>query len=134
LGSRGREKSICQCRADAKPCGNGSPVGNLSDQVRAIRQPTALPAISPSLHFANPLSTDYSLVPSPKYGGIIRNCAMKSAAEYRAYAEQCIESAKTARSQEERDALLEMARAWIEQAHQVEHSSTVQKPAKPEPR
>jgi hypothetical protein len=59
---------------------------------------------------------------------------MKSAAEYRAYAEQCIESAKTARSQEERDSLLEMARAWIEQAHQVEHSSTVQKPAKPDPR
>jgi hypothetical protein len=100
--------------------------------------PSANPPLSPpfylSLHFANPLSTDYSLVPSPKYRGIIRNCAMKSAAEYRAYAEQCIESAKTARSQEERDALLEMARAWIEQAHQVEDSSTVQKPAKPEPR
>jgi hypothetical protein len=59
---------------------------------------------------------------------------MKSAAEYRAYAEQCIESAKTARSPEERDVLLEMARAWIEQAHQAEHSPGVEKPAKPGPR
>jgi cellobiose-specific phosphotransferase system component IIA len=59
---------------------------------------------------------------------------MKSAAEYRAYAEQCIESAKTARSPEERDALLEMARVWIEEAHQAEHSSISQEPAKPEPR
>jgi hypothetical protein len=36
---------------------------------------------------------------------------MRSAAEYRAYAEKCIEWAKAARSEEERDALLEMARA-----------------------
>src|SRR6516162_1972886 len=45
---------------------------------------------------------------------------MKSAGEYRAYAEQCIESAKTAHSQEARDALLEMARVWIDAAHQLE--------------
>jgi hypothetical protein len=56
-----------------------------------------------------------------------------SAAQYRAYAEQCIESAKTAHSQQDRDALLEMARVWIEQAHQAEHSSTVENPAKPTP-
>jgi hypothetical protein len=57
---------------------------------------------------------------------------MKSAAEYRAYAEQCIEAAKTARSQEARDALLETARGFVEEAHQSERSP--KKPAKPEPR
>jgi hypothetical protein len=57
---------------------------------------------------------------------------MKSAAEYRAYAEQCIEAAKTARSQEARDALLETARGFVEEAHQAERSP--KKPAKPEPR
>jgi len=57
---------------------------------------------------------------------------MPSAAEYRAYAEQCIESAKNARSPAERDALLEMARVWIDQAHQAERSSISQNPAEPE--
>jgi hypothetical protein len=42
------------------------------------------------------------------------------AAEYRAYAEKCIESAKSAHSQQDRGGLLEMA--------------TVQKPTKPGPR
>jgi len=41
---------------------------------------------------------------------------MRSAAEYRAYAEQCVERAKTARSDAERDALLDMARTWLEAA------------------
>jgi hypothetical protein len=58
--------------------------------------------------------------------------AMKSAAEYRAYAEQCIESAKTAHSQEARDALLEMARVWIDAAHQTEGLRGTQRTAKPE--
>jgi hypothetical protein len=59
---------------------------------------------------------------------------MKSAAEYRAYAEQCIESAKTAHSQEARDALLEMARVWIDAAHQLEGLRATQRTTKPEPR
>jgi hypothetical protein len=58
---------------------------------------------------------------------------MKSAAEYRAYAEQCIESAKTAKSQEARDALLEMARVWIDAAHQLDQLKIAQRPIKPKP-
>jgi len=42
---------------------------------------------------------------------------MKSSAEYRAYAEKCVEWAKDAHSQEERAALLEMARTWLDAAH-----------------
>ena len=57
---------------------------------------------------------------------------MKSAAEYRAYAEQCIESVKTAHSQEARDALLEMARVWIDAAHQSEGLRATQRTTKPE--
>jgi hypothetical protein len=56
---------------------------------------------------------------------------MKSAAEYRAYAEQCIEAAKTAHSQEARDALLEMARVWIDAAHQLEGLRGAERTAKP---
>jgi hypothetical protein len=41
---------------------------------------------------------------------------MKSAAEYRAYAEQCVEWAKAAHTGEERDALLDMARTWLDAA------------------
>jgi hypothetical protein len=52
---------------------------------------------------------------------------MTSAAEYRAYAEQCIESAKTASSQEGRDALLEMARVWIDAAHQLDQLQIAQR-------
>jgi hypothetical protein len=55
---------------------------------------------------------------------------MKSAAEYRAYAEKFVESAKIARSVEERAALLEMASFWVELARQAQHSSAVQKPTK----
>jgi hypothetical protein len=58
---------------------------------------------------------------------------MKSAAEYRAYAEQCIESAKTAQSQETRDALLEMARVWVDAAHQSDRLRATQRTIKPEP-
>jgi len=53
-------------------------------------------------------------------------CAMRSASEYRAYAEQCIDSAKTARSGEELDALLEMARVWLEAAHRADDFRLVQ--------
>ena len=66
--------------------------------------------------------------------GYLRCCVMKSAAEYRAYAEQCIESVKTARSQEARDALLEMARVWIDAAHQLDQLRAVQRTTKPESR
>jgi hypothetical protein len=66
--------------------------------------------------------------------GHLRCCVMKSAAEYRAYAEQCIESAKTARSQEACDALLEMARVWIDAAHQLDQLRVVERTTKPEPR
>jgi hypothetical protein len=52
---------------------------------------------------------------------------MKSAAEYRAYAEQCIESAKTASSQDAGDALLEMARVWIDTAHYLDQLQTAQR-------
>jgi hypothetical protein len=45
---------------------------------------------------------------------------MKSAAEYRAYAEKCVEWAKDARSEEERAALLEMARTWLEAAQMAD--------------
>ena len=57
---------------------------------------------------------------------------MKSAAEYRAYAERCIESAKTAHSQEARDALLEMARVWVDAAHQSEGLRATPRTTKPE--
>jgi hypothetical protein len=59
---------------------------------------------------------------------------MKSAAEYRAYAEQCIEATKTAHSQEARDALLEMARVWIDAAHQMDQLRVVQRTVNPESR
>jgi hypothetical protein len=52
---------------------------------------------------------------------------MESAAKYRAYAEQCIESAKTADSQEARDALLEMARVWIDAANQLDQVQIAQR-------
>jgi hypothetical protein len=55
---------------------------------------------------------------------------MKSAAEYRAYAEKCIESTKAARSVEERAALLEMASFWIERARQAKDSPAVQESTK----
>jgi hypothetical protein len=42
---------------------------------------------------------------------------MKSAAEYRAYAEKCVAWAKDAHSEEERAVLLEMARTWLDAAH-----------------
>jgi hypothetical protein len=58
---------------------------------------------------------------------------MKSAAEYRAYAEQCIESAKAANSQEARDALLEMARVWIDAAHQLDQLQIAQRTTSPKP-
>jgi hypothetical protein len=58
---------------------------------------------------------------------------MTSAAEYRAYAEQCIESAKTASSQQERDALLEMARVWIDAAHQLDQLEIAQRTANTKP-
>jgi hypothetical protein len=58
---------------------------------------------------------------------------MKSAAEYRAYAEQCIESAKTANSQEARDALLETAHVWIDAAHQLDAIQIAQSARKPKP-
>jgi hypothetical protein len=58
---------------------------------------------------------------------------MKSAAEYRAYAEQCIESAKIAHSQGARDALLEMARVWIDAAHQLDQLRFGQRTTKLEP-
>jgi hypothetical protein len=56
---------------------------------------------------------------------------MKSAAEYRAYAEQCIEAAKTANSQEARDALLEMARVWSDAAHQLDPLQAAQRMTNP---
>jgi hypothetical protein len=58
---------------------------------------------------------------------------MKSAAEYQAYAEQCIESAKTANSQEAHDTLLEMARVWIDAAHQVDELQIAQRSTSPKP-
>ena len=45
---------------------------------------------------------------------------MRSAGEYRVYAEQCVEWAKVTRSEEDRDALLEMARAWLDAAHSAD--------------
>jgi hypothetical protein len=47
---------------------------------------------------------------------------MKVASEYLAYAEECMEWAKTARSEQQRDALLEMARIWHEAAHHADGS------------
>jgi hypothetical protein len=47
---------------------------------------------------------------------------MKVASEYLAYAQECMEWAKTARSKQQRDALLEMARIWLEATHHADDS------------
>ena len=83
--------------------------------------------------FANPSPSVYSLVLVRRDIGSSSVLSMKSAAEYRAYAEQCIESAKTAHSLA-RDALLEMAHVWIDAAHQLDQLRVVQRTTKPEPR
>jgi hypothetical protein len=47
---------------------------------------------------------------------------MRSAAEYRAYAEQCVDWAKAARTGDERDALVDMARTWLDAAQAADES------------
>jgi hypothetical protein len=55
---------------------------------------------------------------------------MKVASKYLAYAKECIEWGKTARSEQQRDALLEMARIWLEAAHHAD-GSELTRPSRP---
>lgn len=45
---------------------------------------------------------------------------MSTAREYREYADECFGWAKTAKSDQEREIFLEMARTWLEAATQAE--------------
>jgi hypothetical protein len=45
---------------------------------------------------------------------------MTTAKEYRGYAIECLDSAKTANSDEERNGFLQMAQTWLQAAAQLE--------------
>jgi hypothetical protein len=45
---------------------------------------------------------------------------MKTADEYQQYAEECIRAASEAKTEEERKAFLDMARAWTEAALRIQ--------------
>ncbi len=52
---------------------------------------------------------------------------MASAKEFREYADECMEWAKTVTSDRERAIFLDMARNWLEAASKVEGSKTTHK-------
>lgn len=66
-----------------------------------------------------------TLWPLEYYCSPSADCVMSSAQEFREYAQECKEWARTARSEQEREIFLEMAETWLVAAMRQEAGSPI---------